>query len=95
MWSTFDFGTAFLVFVAYAVVDALFARYTLAVAELNEWKAATTGLLTHILLAFGVIHYTQNYLYVLPILGGSWIGTFFFVRKERINRKNKNDETPV
>lgn len=92
MWSTFDFSTAFLVFVAYTVVDALFARYTLAVADLNEWKAATTGLLTHVLLAFGVINYTQNYFYILPILGGSWIGTFFFVRKERMKRESRNSE---
>lgn len=86
MLSSFDFGIGALVFVSYILIDALYARYTLSVVKLNEWSAATTGVIIHAFLAFGVINYTQNFLYIIPLLLGSWVGTFFFVRRERANR---------
>ena len=85
-YQSFHYGTAFSVFAAYLIVDALFARYTLDVANLNELQAANVGVLTHFLLAFGVISYTQNWLYIFPLVIGSWIGTFSMIRRERLKR---------
>lgn len=89
-YDSFSYDKALLVFIAYIAVDALFARYTLDIVKLDEYRAASVGMTTHILLAFGVINYTQNWLYVIPLSIGSWLGTFFIVRKERIH---KNRET--
>lgn len=86
MVDSFDFGIGFLVFFAYIFIDALYAWYTLSVVKLDEWNSATTGVIIHAFLVFGVINYTQNFLYVIPLLAGSWIGTFFFVRMERLKR---------
>lgn len=72
--------TAFLIFIAYIAVDGMYAYYTLAVAEKQPIKAATVGALMHFLIAVGVLSYVQNYLYIVPLALGSWIGTYFVVK---------------
>lgn len=86
---TFNFAIAALILVVYAITDALYAKYTLDVANCNEYKAATVGASIHFFIAFGVINYTQNWLYIFPLVIGSWIGTYFTVKRERINRTKK------
>ena len=85
----FNFYIAGLIFVTYVVTDALYAKYTLDVANYNKYRAATIGTSIHFLMAFGVISYTQNWFYIIPLAMGSWVGTFIIVRRERI----KKDET--
>jgi hypothetical protein len=80
---------ALSVLIAYVVIDALYAKYTLDVANYNEYKAATIGATIHFLIAFGIINYTQNWLYIFPLAIGSWIGTFYMVRRERLNKTKK------
>lgn len=75
--------------VAYVIIDALYAKYTLDVANYNEYKAATTGSIIHVFIAFGVISYTNNWLYIFPLAIGSWIGTFLMVKRERLNKIEK------
>ena len=79
-WQTFDMAIAAVVFVAYMVIDALYAYYTLAVTRKQPVVAASVGSLMHFLIAFGVLNYVQNYLYVVPLAVGSWIGTYVVVR---------------
>ncbi len=80
---------ALLILILYAITDALYAKYTLDVTNHNEYKAATVGAVIHFFIAFGVINYTQNWLYIFPLAIGSWIGTFIIVRKERLNKLKK------
>ena len=68
------------VFVAYVLVDGLYAYYTLAVVSRSAVSAATTGAAMHFLLALGVISYIKNYWYILPLALGSWLGTFIVVK---------------
>lgn len=79
-WQSFDFKVASIVFVAYLLVDAMYAYYTLAVTKNKPVAAASVGATMHFLIAFGVLNYVQNYLYILPLAIGSWIGTYFVVR---------------
>ena len=88
----FHFSTGALVFVAYAVVDALYARYTLSVTAVREWNAATIGAFIHFLLAFGVLQYTENPWYIVPLAAGSWVGTFWAVRRERTRREKRENK---
>lgn len=81
--SEFSMLTAFFVFVAYVVVDMLYAYYTLAVNRLEPGRAATTGSLMYFLLAVGVLNYTHNPLYLFPLVLGSWLGTYVTVEIER------------
>ena len=81
-WSTIDPALAVGIFVAYAVIDALYAYYTLAVVNRSAFAAATTGLVMHFLLAFGVINFVQNFAYVVPLALGSWVGTYILVKSK-------------
>lgn len=84
-----DLSIATLILFAYIITDALYAKYTLDVANHNEYKAASTGAVIHLFIAFGVINYTHNWIYIIPLAIGSWIGTFMMVRKERIKKEKK------
>lgn len=82
-WNGFDFGIALLIFIAYIVVDAMYAYYTLQVTKKKPYSAATVGALMHFILALGVLSYVQNYLYLIPLALGSWVGTFIIVKREQ------------
>lgn len=73
----------FALFAIYFVVDSLYATYTLMVTEYKPYRAATAASLIYLLLAIGVMSYVENYLYVLPIMIGSWLGTFNIVSRKR------------
>lgn len=79
----FSPGLAVLVCAAYFVIDALYAKYTYAVVERKPMQAANIGFIMHFLLAFGVINYVGNFLYVIPLALGSWLGTYMVVKRER------------
>ncbi|USN88526.1 MAG: hypothetical protein H6780_03475 [Candidatus Nomurabacteria bacterium] len=66
----------------YVVVDGLYAYYTLAVARHNAAVSAHTSAILHILLAVGVLSYVENFLYIIPIAIGSWVGTYLVVQRE-------------
>ena len=85
-WNAFDWRLALIVFLAYLAVDALYAQYTLNVVKFKSRSAATLGSLIYIIIAFGVLNYINNYLYIIPLAFGSWIGTFIVVEQAR--RKN-------
>lgn len=88
-WASFDLRIALVVFLIYVVVDGMYAYYTLEVTKRNPFSSATTSALMHFLLAAGVLSYVHNFLYIFPIAIGSWVGTFFVVKKEQqIHKKN-------
>jgi hypothetical protein len=68
------------VFVATMCIDALYALYTIRLVEKKALQAATFGSLIHILTAFTVISYTQNYWYLVPLVIGSFLGTYFVAK---------------
>jgi uncharacterized membrane protein YfcA len=79
----FNFNIAIIIFIAYVLVDGMYAYYTIQVTKKKPISAATIGALMHFLLAFGVLNYVQNFLYLIPLALGSWIGTYLVVRKEQ------------
>lgn len=68
------------VFIATLLTDALYALYTIHVTKKNPVLAASYGSLIHILTAFAVISYTKNYWYLIPLVIGSFIGTYLVVK---------------
>ena len=73
----------FAVFVATAITDALWALYMIYVTKKSPILAASYGSLIHILTAFTVISYTKNYLYLIPLVLGSFIGTYLVVKYKK------------
>lgn len=86
LWVSFDLTIAMMIFVAHCIIDALYALYTLFVVDKRPFASASIGALMHFLLAFGVINYVQNFLYVIPLAIGSFCGTYVVVRYEK-NKK--------
>lgn len=82
-WADFSWALALFVFVAYIILDVLYAQYTMAVNALQPARAATTGSLMYFLLAVGVLNYTHNPLYIPGLVLGSWIGTYVAVEHKR------------
>ncbi|MEZ0208666.1 MAG: hypothetical protein ACAH17_00610 [Candidatus Paceibacterota bacterium] len=68
------------VFLATLVTDALWALYMMRVTDRKPFLAASYGTLIHILTAFTVISYTENYYYIIPLLTGSFMGTYLAVK---------------
>lgn len=89
-WNNFDIFLALFIFVAYFIIDGLYAYYTFSVVKKKPFAAATTGFIMHFMLAFGVINYVNNFLYVIPLALGSWFGTYLVVWMEKNNIKFLN-----
>ncbi len=81
-WQNFNFEIALIVFFAYMLIDAMYAYYTLAVTRKRPVASASVGALMHFLIAFGVLNYVENYLYVVPLALGSWVGTYLVVKQD-------------
>jgi hypothetical protein len=83
MSDDFSYGTAALILLVYIVVDMLYAYYIICVEERNALKAAAVSSVLYSLLAFGVVSYSKNILYLFPLATGAFIGTFITVRWKR------------
>ena len=86
-WNEMNLILSVAIFLVYILVDGLYAYYTLKVVELSEYRSATSGAVIHLMLAFGVLNYVNNFLYIIPLALGSWVGTFYLVRSERLKKK--------
>ena len=62
--------------VGYVLVDGMYAIYTIYVVKRRAILAATNSFIMHFVLAAGVLSYTKNAFYILPIAIGSFVGTF-------------------
>lgn len=77
--NNFSWATAVLIFFTYVVIDILYAYYIMCVEERRPLRAAATTSLIYSLLAYGVVSYSQNILYLLPLASGAFFGTFIMV----------------
>lgn len=83
MIATFSIWKALTVFVAYFVIDILYAKYILAVGGKQAGRAAALSAMIYSLLSFGVLSYSENQLYLIPLAVGAFCGTYVTVRRER------------
>lgn len=80
--NNFDFRLALIIFLAYLIIDGLYVYYTISIVNKKPYQAATAGAIMYLLLAFGVINYIHNPLYLIPLVLGSWLGTFIVVSRK-------------
>lgn len=76
----FSYTTALTIFVTYVAIDMLYAWYIMSV---NKKRALTAAFLTAIiysLLAFGVVSYSKNIYYLVPLASGAFLGTYLMVK---------------
>lgn len=89
LYYNFNWLIALWVTLSYIIVDWLYAKYTLEVVGLKPAISATIWASMHFLLAFGVVSYTENRLYIFPLVVWSWIGTYLVVKFEKKKKKDK------
>lgn len=82
----FSWTTAALILLVYIVVDMLYAYYIILVEKREPVRAACVSAVLYSLLAFGVVSYSKNILYLFPLATGAWIGTFLTVAWKRGDR---------
>ena len=75
----FSWITAGLILIVYIVVDMLYAYYIIQVEQRNPMKAAIVSSVLYSLLAYGVVSYSKNILYLFPLATGAFIGTYLTV----------------
>jgi len=75
--------TAAVLFVTYVIVDVLYALYIVCVERRQATRAAAISAILYSLLAFGVVTYSKNTLYLAPIAAGAFVGTFLTVKYQR------------
>jgi len=75
--------TAAVIFVTYVAVDILYALYIICVERRHALRSAAISAVLYSLLAFGVITYSKNPIYLIPLASGAFIGTFLTVSYHR------------
>ena len=76
----FNLATAVIIFFTYAIIDILYARYIICVNNKKAWSAAFISSIIYSLLAFGVVSYSKNIYYLIPLASGAFLGTFITVK---------------
>lgn len=85
-----EFWLAVLLFFSNIADDVLAVLFVRRTAAGNAVQASLiSGLLT-ILIAFSVVNYVENKLYLIPIVVGSMVGCYVAVRLDKLYRRKKN-----
>jgi hypothetical protein len=71
---------AVLLFAVAVLVDFLWVFYTLAITKHQAFRAASFGVMIYASSAFGTFTFVHRPLYMVPLLVGSFIGTFLSIR---------------
>jgi len=76
----FSWWTALTVFVVYVFFDILYALYVICVSQQKALAASLVSSVLYSLGAYGVMSYTHNALYLIPLGLGAFVGTYIAVR---------------
>lgn len=79
--ASFSWFIAVAIFFAYVIIDFLYAAYTIYIQRKRAATAAWAGAMMYSLMAFGITEFTHNPLYIIFVAAGSWIGTYWSVKK--------------
>ena len=91
--NNFDINIAILIFVTYFILDMFYAYYILCIeSRQNLMSSFMAGMITS-LSAFGVVSFSKNMIYVIPLFLGAFAGTFVTMKTKQIlqSRKRKVD----
>ena len=81
--ATFNFGIAAALFCIYFLLDAINSYFTIKVVQMAPTHAACAGCTMHFFIALGVLCYVNNFLYLIPMMMGSWLGIFSLLSYRR------------
>lgn len=90
----FSFFIASIIFITYFILDMFYAYYILCIeSRQNLMSSFMAGMITS-LSAFGVVSFSKNMLYVIPLFFGAFAGTYATMKLKEIlqSRKRKVDK---
>jgi hypothetical protein len=91
--NNFDINIAILIFVTYFILDMFYAYYILCIeSRQNLMSSFMAGMITS-LSAFGIVSFSKNMMYVIPLFLGAFAGTYVTMKAKEIlqSRKRKVD----
>lgn len=87
---SFTWTMFWVIFVMYGIVDGLYTRWMYLVTEKNALAASTAGAFLALFICIGVKSYTVNALYIVPVVVGSFFGTYIEVTREKRKLAKEN-----
>lgn len=90
---SFDIRLGIIIFLTYFVLDMFYAYYILCIeSRQNLMSSFMAGMITS-LSAFGVVTFSKNMLYIIPLFLGAFAGTYCTMKLKEIlqSRKRKVD----
>jgi hypothetical protein len=83
MLNNFELSKALLIFFTYIVIDVLYALYVICVNKRKAFASAMVSSGIYSLGAFGVVSFSKNLLYIVPLATGAFLGTYIVVKFEK------------
>jgi len=93
--NNFDINIAILIFVTYFILDMFYAYYILCIeSRQNLMSSFMAGMITS-LSAFGIVSFSKNMIYIVPLFLGAFVGTYVTMKLKEIlqSRKRKVDNS--
>ena len=84
-----EIWVAILLFFLNVGDDALAVLYIRRTAEGKAIQASLISVALTLIVAFSVVQYITNYLYLIPIAGGSGLGSYLAVKWDKAYRRKK------
>jgi hypothetical protein len=67
-------------FFIYLTFDAIYILYIQSVQVVKPIKAANLSVILFLLTAYGTIEYVNNFINIIPIIFGAWLGSFLTLK---------------
>jgi hypothetical protein len=81
--AAFNWLVALTLFVFYSFVQAFDSSLTLSITRHKSVRSAHTTFLLYIIWGIEVFAFISNYLYIIPMALGGWLGTYLLIEREK------------
>jgi hypothetical protein len=93
---TIDPLTWTLLFCVSIIYDIFYTKSIIHISRLNAAGAANLSVLLYLMMAYGTINYVKNFINLIPIAIGAWIGTYGILKYERyLRNKNRREKAKI
>lgn len=83
MIADFSWGTALIVFFTYIIMDVFYALYVIYVGKRQAFASAVFSAGIYSLGAYGIVTFSKNLLYIVPLAAGAFLGTYVIVKYKK------------
>lgn len=89
----FNWFVAVGLFLLYGIVEWLNSSLPLLITRHQSSRSANTTLALYFIWGIEIIAFVNNYLYIIPIALGAWVGVYLLVEREKKVRPLKRSST--